>query len=126
QNMFQWDQSGYYLYLPAVFIYHDLGGLRFYPEINKQYNLSGDANTYGMFDQPGGKRNIKYSIGTSLFELPFFLTAHAYCLLTHAYPADGYSYPYQFGGIFCNIFWVVCGLFFMRSFLSRHFSDNIT
>jgi len=126
ENMYQWDVSGYYLYLPAVFIYHDLGTLRFYPELNKKYNTSGAANMYGMFEEPGGKRNIKYAIGTALFELPFFLVAHVYCLVTHACDADGYTYPYQLAGIFSNIFWVVCGLFFLRSFLKKYFNDNIT
>ena len=40
KNQFQWDCSGYYLYLPAVFIYHDLGKFAFYHDVNQKYELS--------------------------------------------------------------------------------------
>ena len=125
-NMFQWDVSGYYLYLPAIFIYHDLAGLRFYPEVNKKYDLTGGADMYAQFDEPCGKRNNKYAVGTALFELPFFLLAHVFCLTTHTFPADGYSDPYQFAGNLSNIFWVCMGLLFISIFLRRYFSENIT
>ena len=125
-NMYQWDVSGYYLYLPATFIYHDIGSLQFYPTVNKKYRLCNEGNMYGIFDEPGGKRNNKYAIGTCLFELPFFLIAHAYCVTTNAYPADGFSAPYQFAGILSTVFWVCSGLFLLSIFLKKYFSENLT
>jgi hypothetical protein len=125
-NVFQYDVSGYYLYLPAIFIYHDLGNFNFYPALNQKYNLTGDADHYALFPQPTGRRTNKYAIGTAVFELPFFLIAHTYCKLSGAYEADGYTYPYQFAGIFCCIFWVCMGLLFIRNLLIKNYTDSIT
>ena len=126
-NIFRWDATGYYMYLPAVFVYHDLGNLRFYPEINKKYSCTGENDAYGMYDQAKtGRRTNKYAIGTAIFELPFFLIAHVYCLVSKAYVPDGYTYPYQFAAFFSFVFWVAMGLFFIRSFLKKRFNDGVT
>ena len=37
-NQYSSDVCGYYLYLPAVFIYHDLGDLSFYPAVDSEYH----------------------------------------------------------------------------------------
>jgi len=93
-TVFQYDQGGYYRYLPAVFIYHDLGHYSFLPEINHRYHVSDGIDYYAAYAQEKtGRRLNKYSIGVSLFELPWFFAAHAITKLTHHYPADGYS-PY--------------------------------
>jgi hypothetical protein len=125
-NIFQWDASGYYLYLPATFIYHDIGRMDFYPEVNRLYGCSGNYMEYGLFEQPTGKRVDKYTIGTSLFELPLFLVAHAYCIITGAFPDDGYSIPFQMAGIFSGILWAGWGLLLLGAALRRYFSDGIT
>lgn len=125
-NMYAWDASGYYLYLPALFIYHDLDSLNFYKRINQQYHLSGNSCTYGINDQPSGRRSNKYAIGSAVFIAPFFLLAHTYSITTGQFPADGYSYPYQFAGIFSCVFWVVMGLLLLRAFLLQYFTDAIT
>lgn len=125
-NMFTWDASGYYLYLPAAFIYHDIDSFGFYAEVNAKYQLTNGTDEYGMYAMPGGKRINKYAIGTALFEMPFFLLAHLYAVATHAYAADGYSLPYQWGGIMSFIFWVTMGLLYLRAALLKYFSDGIT
>ncbi len=125
-NMYKWDISGYYLYLPATFIYHDIGGLKFYDHINRKYDLTASDDSYGIYLQPTGRRLNKYAIGTCLFQLPFFLAAHGYCLADRSLPADGYSTPYQVAGILGNLFWVICGLFVLRRFLLDYFNDTIT
>ncbi len=125
ETIYHWDAAGYYVYLPAMFIYHDLGNFGFYAQVNHKYNLTGPADDYGLFGQPTGHLNNKYAIGTAVFELPFFFIAHWYCLTTHSYDADGYTTPYQFAGIFSCIFWVGVGLFFLRRLLQKYYSDNI-
>ena len=40
KDMLAFDESGYYLYLPATFIYHDLGNVNFDSVITAKYNLS--------------------------------------------------------------------------------------
>ena len=124
-NIYQWDISGYYIYLPAIFIHHDLGRMEFYKETNQKYGLSGTAHDYGFFEQPTGYRTNKYAIGSAVLQLPLFLAAHTYCHLSGAYPPDGYSYPYQFAGIFSGILVAALGLLFIRRFLSHHFTDPV-
>lgn len=61
------DQEGYYLYLPAVFIYDGFKGIPF-------------KNCCG-FTEEGNVAN-KYTYGVSLLELPFFLIIHGYATIT--------------------------------------------
>ncbi len=119
-NQYTSDQCGYYLYLPAVFIYHDLGSLSFYSEVDKVYSLS----LYSLYPY-GVKRLNKYSIGVSIFEMPLFLVANSYCKITKQYKADGFTLPYQLAGIFSNIAMVILGLIALRKYLIKYHSDTI-
>lgn len=73
KNQFQMDGWGYYQYLPAVFIEHDL-----------------------VYKQPwtlileDGKRLNKFTMGVAYLQLPFFLIANAWCSIT-GQPNDGYT-----------------------------------
>lgn len=124
-RVLNWDKAGYYTYLPAAFIYHDIIGSGFYPAISEKYNTTGDMRWYGLYEYPGNKRLNKYSIGVSIFEMPFFLITHAYVTLTKQYPADGYSPPYQLSVALSTIFWAVIGLFILRAFLLKYYSDTV-
>ncbi len=120
------DNSGYHLYLPAVFIYHDLGQLSFYPYVDTTYWPTGDIKWYSIYNQPGGRKLNKYAIGSSLFEAPFFLLAHGYTIATKKYPPDGYSLPYEIAVAISYIFWCICGLLLLRKFLRAYYSDTVT
>jgi len=125
--MIQWDCTGYYLYLPATIIYHDLGNVRFYDEVVWSHYLNNANTTYGLYRQEATGRMVnKYALGTSFFELPFFLLAHLYCSLFDDFPADGYSQPYYVMIVFSTLFWVLAGLFVLRKLLLRYFSDATT
>lgn len=127
KNMIQWDCTGYYLYLPATIIYQDLGNLRFYEEVVYSHYLNNANTTYGLYPQQATGRVVnKYALGTSLFELPFFLLAHFYCNVFPDFPADGYSQPYYVMIVFAILFWVLSGLFVLRKLLLRYFSDATT
>ena len=122
-NQFKDDRCGYYLYLPATFIYHDLSRFSFFDSLDYKYGES-----FGMkyaFHSINGNKLNKYSIGVAFFDLPFFFVAHSCCIITHQYPADGFSMPYQLGGLFGNIFWVIAGLLVLRKFLLRYFDDKV-
>lgn len=122
-----YDETGYYLYLPATFIYHDLGKCAFYPHICSNYNINNNIQWYGLFDEPSGRKLNKYHIGTSIFEMPFFLLAHCYCNIYRGeYPADGYSRPYMVALIFSMALWAFAGLFILRKFLLNYFSEAAT
>jgi hypothetical protein len=120
-EVLQWDKSGYYLYLPATFINHDLAHLAFYPGIAATYHPNADWVWFSINDIPEtGRKLNKYPVGVSVFELPFFLVAHAYTTLTKQFPADGYSPPYLLAVCLATIFWVTLGLWLLRKFLLKY------
>jgi hypothetical protein len=90
------DGNGYYAYLPAIFIYHDLE-FGFFDEIASKEGYQNMGYDYRY--QVDGKVVNKYFAGTALAQLPFFLAAHFICWLT-GQPMDGYSALYL---IFINI-----------------------
>lgn len=120
-----WDKSGYYIYLPAAFIYHDLAKFSFYNSVNERKNFTPNAKDYGLYPQPNGKKVNKYAIGVSVLQLPFFLLAHGIAYLTNR-QTDGYSTIYLLAIIFSCINYVVFGLIMLRKLLLQHFSDNVT
>ena len=124
-NVLSWDVLGYYLYLPAKFIYHDLG-------LNEQEWLHALIAKYQSTDTlyqayvgPSGGWVMKYPIGMSVMYAPFFFVAHWLAPLM-GYPADGLSAPYQYGIAVGGILYSLVGLLFLRSVLNRYFSDGIT
>jgi hypothetical protein len=119
-----WDVYGYYLYLPAVFIYHDTKEYQFAPEQIKQYNVC--SNLYQL--NPVGDKVMApaYTMGLAMLWTPFFAAAHLYASITHHYPADGLSFPYQMAVILAAIFYAVIGIWFLRQALLFFFSDPVT
>jgi hypothetical protein len=119
-----WDALGYYMYLPAAFIYHDATELKWFPEIDKKYQVSGgwvyQANKY-----KNGKYVFKYLGGVAILELPFFLAGHCIAKACH-YQADGFSPPYQYAIAFGVLFYFILAIFLLRSVLLRFFSDLTT
>lgn len=125
QVFYVYDKAGYYVYLPAVFVYDDLDSMKFVPSVAAGYGMPGDPY-FALHEVMNGKRVNKYPVGVSLFELPGFLLAHFYCtFVTAVHPADGYSDPYEWALIFTTILWSFGGLLVLRRFLLRHFNDNI-
>ena len=59
------DSSYYYLYLPATFIYHDTRELKWLPEIDKKYNVTGGK----LYQANIAKNNNLPSIEISTREL---------------------------------------------------------
>ncbi|WP_200505652.1 hypothetical protein [Adhaeribacter terrigena] len=123
-DVLSWDKSGYYLYLPATIIYQDLTDYQFYRTKGKENNLTGGEENYGLRKLPNGKSLNKYPVGVAVMQLPFFLIAHGYASGSPDYLADGYVYPYIVAVVVSNIFWVVAGLIFLRSFLRIYFPEN--
>ena len=123
-NVFVFDALGYYLYLPSLFIYNDLGidNLNWITEINNQYQCT---STFYQFSQtPLGHNVIQYTMGVAVLNLPFFGIAHFIAWLTDG-PADGFSRIYQLGLIIGYVFYVIVGLNFLRKVLLHFFKDWI-
>lgn len=118
-----WDVSGYYFYLPAVFIYKDIHQVAFRDSIHQKYRPA-DA-PYQAFQHPSGNYVMKYSSGLAVQYLPFFLTAHVLAP-SLGYPADGFSLPYQAAISWGSLLVAFLGLWLLRRNLLRHFSDTAT
>lgn len=85
------DGKGYYAYLPAVFIHHDLQ-FNFIDSYEQRY-YPPDHKVDFVNRTPAGNVN-KYFVGTSVLMLPFFTLGHMATYFGSASP-DGYSAPYQ-------------------------------
>lgn len=121
-----WDNLGYYMYLPAYFIWHDLflQNITYLSDlVLKKYQLS--ATLYQIIPFEDGKFLIKYTSGIAILNLPFFLIVHF--IVTHFtdYPADGLSYPYQLGFYFSTVFYLLTGFYFLIQLLSKLFNSRV-
>lgn len=119
-----WDVSGYYLYLPATFIYKDLKQLAFYPTVLEKYKPTPDFQQ-AFKHEASGNYVLKYACGQAVQYAPFFFLAHLYALNSADYEADGYSYPYQLGIGIGNLVVAFVGLFFLMKVLRLYFDDKI-
>ena len=115
-----WDVMGYYLYLPATFIYGDLAGLNFIPDIFKEYAPAGSF--YHAIQLENGNHVMKYPMGLSIMYFPFFIIAHASAYL-FGYTPDGFTEPYQLMIALSAIFYNLAGLILLRKVLLDYFSD---
>lgn len=112
------DVRGYYAYLPATFIHHDLKFEN--PEVYKTQN---ESQAWYSEDK-NGHRFIKYTYGMSVLYSPFFFAAHLYAKLSDNI-ADGYSEPYRFSLTISAIVFFCLGLIFLSKFLRLFFEDHV-
>jgi len=124
ESTISWDASGYYHYLPGIFIYHDLKQQVWMEEINKKYLPSPAYDQVFVHAASGNKVN-KYGMGQAVLFSPFFFLGHAYALWTGQYPADGYSRPYQLAIWLGGLLFAVLGLIILRRILLNYFEDSI-
>jgi hypothetical protein len=120
-----WDVLGYYLYLPATFIYHqpmlnDTGWLK---KINDEKDLTGTLYMVSSNDE--GQPMYFFLMGMALFYLPFFLLAHFLSFL-FGFPMDGFSPPYQYTLVFGGIIYTIIGLIYLRKILRKYFSEIVS
>ncbi len=117
-----WDVSGYYWYLPAVFIYDDLRGQHFKDSILRKYAPTPDLQQ--SYLHPSGAYVNKYSAGMAVMYAPAFLLAHGFARPL-GFPADGFSPPYQLALQVAGVAVALLGLWWMRRLLRSYFSDGI-
>ncbi|MEZ4911456.1 MAG: glycosyltransferase family 39 protein [Saprospiraceae bacterium] len=118
-----WDSSGYYWYLPAVFIYHDLKQLTFSQDILQKYQPTPEFQQ--AYVHPSGNYVLKYSSGQAIMMFPGFISGHLAAKVLK-YPQDGFSPPYQFGIFIWG--WIMClfGIYMLYKVLRIHFSAMST
>ncbi len=120
-----WDVSGYYWYLPSVFIYHDLKHQSFKDGILKKYNPTRTSTDFQQAIRlDNGNYVMKYSSGMAVMFLPFFTVAH-FLAGPLGYPRDGFSTPYQLaiqlGGLLVSLL----GLWYLRKLLLIFYNDKV-
>jgi hypothetical protein len=121
EAVISWDASGYYMYLPAIFVYHDLKELKFRDYVVTTYQPAPGFDQAFLHPE-SGHYVMKYSSGLALQELPFFLVAH---LLASplGYPADGFSIPYQLALQIANTLVALLALWLVRRALLPRFGE---
>jgi len=124
-NALSWDVFGYYLYLPATFIYHDLGlkDISVIHEIIEKYNNT--ATFYQAISLPSGGWVMRYTMGMAVLYSPAFFIGHIVAGM-FGFATDGFSDPYQYAVLIESIIITILGLVFMRKLLLEFFSDRIT
>lgn len=122
-NPLTWDAFGYYIYLPGTFIYEDVTDLKWFPEIEKEYHVTGGGNLYQAHQQESDKYVFKYLGGVAIMQSPFFLIGHLIAKNT-TYKADGFSLPYQYSIVFGAVLYAILGLFLLRVVLLSFFDDK--
>lgn len=103
------DGTGYYDYLPSMFIYRDL------PKA-KENNASERIKKMGVYVSYKGHKLNKYPCGTAVLLFPFFVYAH----LTSSFQgflADGFSLPYQRAVFYGALFYLFLSLVFLKRLL---------
>ena len=121
-SFLSWDVMGYYLYLPATFIYGDLHELRFVEHIMQTYEPS--SYFYQAHLHENGNYAMSYSAGVAILYFPFFVLAHLFALAT-PFAADGFSLPYQCSIYISGCVYALVGLFAIRHVLKKFYADNI-
>jgi hypothetical protein len=124
-NVLSWDVFGYYLYLPAKFIYHDL-------HLLNQTWLDGLINTYDptstlyqAVQVENGNWVMKYSLGLAILYTPFFFIAYLIAGPL-GYPADGLSLPFQYSLAIGGLVYAIIGLIFLSKALRSYFNNTTT
>lgn len=105
------DQAGYYVYLPATFIY-DFDGSSFSDEFIESVG-------YGFsVDSISGKIITKYPVGVALMQAPFFGIIHSQTALSGGI-TDGFSRNYHNVANWAAWFYACMGLWLFYLFLKE-------
>ncbi|WP_306640959.1 hypothetical protein [Sanyastnella coralliicola] len=123
KDVITWDAFGYYLYLPATFIHHDLDLSEDWADgVYVTYEPS--PSKYQLVEQKDGKRTIKYSSGLAILYSPGFFVGHVIASVT-TYPTDGFSKPYQKAMLWWVILFNLLGIWLFYRFLEEEFNPLI-
>jgi hypothetical protein len=122
-SIFYGDAQGYYMYLPAMFQYHNLDSMPYLPT-DRDIPSSVMWYAEGMRGQaptPKGYILNQYTYGVALMELPFYAAGHLYAGITNQ-NQNGYSPPYENAIRWSSIVYCVLGMLVTFAILRRSFS----
>jgi hypothetical protein len=118
------DGKGYYLYLPAVFIHHDLTMKWTDPlRVADPPGITGEW--YGLTSYRDGVYLNKYPVGLAILWLPFFVAAHLMTIVT-GQPENGFSRWYQASVGVAAAFYVSVACVMIYLLLRRYFSAKVS
>ena len=118
------DGQGYYVYLPAILLDHDVTLVR---TANRSFqgdptNISGVAWVSVHGGAPGTRRPLDpHGVGVAILMLPFFVAGHGLAAIAGA-PRDGFSWPYQAADVAAGLVYGLLGLVLLAGVLRRWFS----
>jgi hypothetical protein len=122
------DALGYYLYLPATFIYNNPVSFYEWPEgAVTEESIIWQVNNLKQngLRTPKGYIINQYTYGVALMEAPFFLAAHAIVSSVDGH-ANGFSEPYVLALRAGNLVYAILGLMLSYLILRRFFSSHIS
>jgi len=112
------DPAGYYVYLPALFIYNfDTDKLPAHID-----SLCGGGF---KIDTVNNKLFTKYTCGVAILQSPFFFITHAISNSSGSY-YKGFSGLYQMVPSFAAVFYCFFGLLFLYKFLEFYFTARLS
>lgn len=117
REVISWDVTLYYSYLPALFIYDDIG---FEHPPQELFDRQ-----FGTSVSPTGNNIVKMSSGLAICYSPFFFVANWYASNSDTYAADGFSKPYKIALLASSLFFALIGLWFFGHWLHYFVSSGI-
>jgi hypothetical protein len=113
------DANGYYVFLPAIFIYDDLEKMDFINQMPEQFDRK-----YFLYPGADGGYMTKYSPGLAILELPFFAAGH-WSAHFAGVEKNGYTWPYRLAIAISSIFYSCLGLWILSLVLARYFRKGV-
>lgn len=112
------DAKGYYAYLPAIFIHHDLQ-FDFIHQVERDYYPEDGSHWKDfLMPQPNGTVVNKCFPGVAVFYLPFFLIAYFLSFLL-GLPLDGYAPLFQWSVVVAHLFYLLGALILLDKIMKR-------
>jgi hypothetical protein len=111
------DAIGYYDYLPALFIHHDL--VRNGAPFNKDDVFNHRINSLDFYKDYHAYKVNKYPCGTAVLESPFFLWT-CFTTVRDGTDKDGYQRPFQQAVFYAALFYLFLTIFFLKKTLESY------
>jgi len=112
------DKAGYYVYLPATFIYHF--NVSSFPD-----SIADKTGNGFSLDTVNNIIRTKYPYGVALLQTPFFLSAH-WLAKPLGFENNGFSLPYNRSVDIAGVFYFLAGLYFLWRFLTKYHSKRLS
>ncbi len=110
------DGCGHFDYLPSIIIYHTVN-------FNKVFSIEKTRQSKSYMGHYFHKvDNVvinKYTSGTSLMILPFYMIAYLITVWS-GLPLDGFGLFFQYSTVFAAIFWLIAGIWYCIKLLKLY------